>query len=400
MDRSSYRGPADAEVVVFNKGGRDSRIELLARGEEAPREFFYGFLDLEQAGISAAMMSSSGPVAGVPGAVADLIERAFAHVTRLGARPLSARIASGWLAGAKVVMSYTDGFSLSIGLGFPRGRERAILIGGFQGLCDIERRAPRAMRWLVRSVIARSLSRLDHVFFLGPADRARAIEIYGVAPARSSILTFGVDTEFWRPVPVQGGDEDFVLAIGQDLNRDFDLLAHAPGVNPTLIITRNPVRVPPGAVHIRISPGGYSAPHAATDNDLRRLYNTAAAVVVPLKDVYQPSGQSVTLQAMSCGRPVILSKTRGIWAADLLKDGVNCILVPPGDAAALGAAIGRVRSDSMLARRLGEAARATAVEHFGLDKTGADTVSLARLGLGLWSKRNGIDAARRPRETA
>lgn len=388
MDRNSYRSLDNADVVVFNKGGRDSRIELLGRGEEVPREFFYGFLDLEHAGICAAMMSSSGPIAGFAGGAADWVERAIARLTGLGVRPFSARIASGWLPGAKVVMSYTDGFSLSLGLGFPRGGGRAILIGGFQGLCDIEQRAPRAMRWPVRRIIVRSLARLDHVFFLGPADRARAIETYGVTPERSSILTFGVDTEFWRPMPVQG-DEDYVLAIGQDLSRDFDLLARAPGANPTLIITRNPVRVPPDASHIRISPGGYSDPLSATDRDLRRLYNEATAVVVPLKDVYQPSGQSVTLQAMSCGRPIILSKTCGIWAPDLLKDGENCILVPPGDAAALGAAIGRVRSDRGLALKLGRAARATAVEYFGLDKTGAGTVSLARLGLGLWSERNG-----------
>jgi hypothetical protein len=399
MDRNSYRSLDSADVVVFNKGGRDARIELLARGEEVPREFFYGFLDLERAGISAAMMSSSGPIAGFAGSLADFVERAIARLTGLGVRPFSARIASGWLPGAKVAISYTDGFSLSLGLGFPRGRGRAILLGGFQGLGDIEQRAPRTMRWLVRRIIARSLARLDHVFFLGPADRARAIETYGVVPELSSILTFGVDTQFWRPMPVQNRDE-FVLAIGQDLNRDFDLLARAPGANPTLIITRNAVRVPPDASHIRISPGGYSDPHSATDKDLRRLYNEATVVVVPLKDVYQPSGQSVTLQAMSCGRPIILSKTRGIWAPDLMIDGKNCILVPPDDAAALGAAIGRIRSDSTLARELGHAARETAVEHFGLDKTGAGTVSLARLGLSIWSERNEAGSARRRPEIA
>src|SRR5690606_38407135 len=121
MDRNSYRSLDNADVVVFNKGGRDSRIELLAHGEGVPREFFYGFLDLEQAGIPAAMMSSSGAVSGFAGAVADRVERVIARLTGLGIRPFSARIASGWLPRAKVVMSYTDGFSLSLGLGFPRG---------------------------------------------------------------------------------------------------------------------------------------------------------------------------------------------------------------------------------------------------------------------------------------
>ena len=87
-----------------------------------------------------------------------------------------------------------------------------------------------------------------------------------------------------------------------------------------------------------------------SDDDIRRLYNRARAVIVPLKDVYQPSGYSVTLQAMSCGRPVVLTKTRGLWAPEHFIDGENCLLVPPGDAAALGAAISRLRSDASARR--------------------------------------------------
>jgi len=61
--------------------------------------------------------------------------------------------------------------------------------------------------------------------------------------------------------------------------------------------------------------------------------------------------------------------------------------VPPGDAAALGAAIARLRADAPLRVRLGEAARATVLAHFGLDRMGAATVELARLGLSLSQAR-------------
>ena len=110
---------------------------------------------------------------------------------------------------------------------------------------------------------------------------------------------------------------------------------------------------------------------------------------MPLKDVHQPTGYSVTLQAMSCGRPVILSNIKGLWTKTLLRDGVNCLLVPPGDARALGAAIGRVRSDPQLATNLGRAARETVRAHFGLDKLGQGTVAFARFGLELHARRLG-----------
>ena len=67
-------GPANAEIVMFNKGGRDFRYERLQRGEETPREFFYGLFDLQKAGLSAAMLSSSGRAPGAFGAAADAVE--------------------------------------------------------------------------------------------------------------------------------------------------------------------------------------------------------------------------------------------------------------------------------------------------------------------------------------
>jgi glycosyltransferase involved in cell wall biosynthesis len=382
MDPSTRIGPADADIIVLNKGSREIRLDRLERGDEAPREFFYGFLELEKAGLSAAMMSSSTQAPGVLGMLSDRIERAFAALTHLGVRPLSARLASRLMGTPKVLISYTDGCSLSLGLGYPRQPDGPALVGGFHGLCDIERRAPASMRVLVRALIRRSLAGLDHVFFFGPADRAVAIERYDLAPERSSVIAFGVDTDFWRPLsgvtPVEA-----VIAVGQDANRDYDLLAAAPGNHPTHIVSRRKVNVPSGATHVRVTTGDFFGSDSMTDEDLRRAYNAARAVVVPLKDVHQPTGYSVTLQAMSCARPVILSNIKGLWTKTLLRDGVNCLLVPPGDARALGDAIGRVRSDPQFADGLGRAARDTVRAHFGLDTMGQHTVALARLGLTL-----------------
>ena len=141
------------------------------------------------------------------------------------------------------------------------------------------------------------------------------------------------------------------------------------------------------ANHITVTAGDYFGADSMSDDDIRRLYNRARAVIVPLKDVYQPSGYSVTLQAMSCGRPVVLTKTRGLWAAEHFIDGENCLLVSPGNAAALGAAIGRLTADENLRTRIGVAARETVLRNFMLDKTGASTVALARRGLALWARQ-------------
>jgi hypothetical protein len=392
MDTSSRIGDANAQVVLVVKGGRDHRYDRLRSGEEVPREFFYGYFDLMEAGVPTAFMSSAGSNPGVAGLLADKAERAFAYLTALGIRPLSTLLARNQLQGADVVISYTDGFSLSMGLGLGQLANRPVLLGGFHGLTDIEEREEIRGAGLVRRLIARSLRGLDHTFFFGEADREEAIRRYELSRELTSVIPFGVDTEFWRPeptVPVR----NVAVAIGQDMNRDFDLLAAAPGRNPTHIVTRRAVNVPSGASHVTVATGDFFGSNSMSDQELRTLYNMASVVVVPLKDVNQPTGYSVTLQAMSCGRPVILSRIRGLWSPDLLKDGENCLLIPPSDRDALGRAITLILNDRELATRLGAAARSTAERHFSLRAIGDGTVALARLGLEIARRRRNSRAA-------
>ena len=57
-------------------------------------------------------------------------------------------------------------------------------------------------------------------------------------------------------------------------------------------------------------------------------------------------------QALACGVPVVTADTRG--ARELLVDDESALLVPPGDAPALAAAVRRLAEDPALAHRLAE----------------------------------------------
>ena len=67
------------------------------------------------------------------------------------------------------------------------------------------------------------------------------------------------------------------------------------------------------------------------------------------------------LEAMSAGCAVVASAVPGI--VDVVEDGVNGLLVAPGDADALAAAVDRLLADPALAERLGAGARATAAAY-------------------------------------
>ena len=65
---------------------------------------------------------------------------------------------------------------------------------------------------------------------------------------------------------------------------------------------------------------------------------------------------------LAMGKPVISSRLGQM--ASIIEDGVNGLLVPPGDARALADAIDILASDEPLRRALGERARETVVRHF------------------------------------
>ncbi|HET9471952.1 MAG TPA: glycosyltransferase family 4 protein, partial [Usitatibacter sp.] len=71
------------------------------------------------------------------------------------------------------------------------------------------------------------------------------------------------------------------------------------------------------------------------------------------------------LEAMAAGCAVVATRVGGI--PDLVEDGVNGLLVPPRDPAALARALRTLLDDPELASRLGRAARATVAERYTLE---------------------------------
>jgi glycosyltransferase involved in cell wall biosynthesis len=203
--------------------------------------------------------------------------------------------------------------------------------------------------------------------------RASAVVVYGESQleylrkeygprVRTELLYHRADVDFYRPAASSGHDgQPFIFSVGNDVSRDFGTLARAaklcggsPGFDYRFVVqTKNHVPNADGLLDVRSDTVPYT--------DLRSLYQQASVVVLPLHDMVHPGGINTLLEAMATARPLIVSDSRGM--KDYVKDGDTAILVPPGDADALAAAIVKLTQSPVEARRLGENARRFVVEH-------------------------------------
>lgn len=231
-----------------------------------------------------------------------------------------------------------------------RGRRLPVVVINF-GLNLIWRRASPARRAFLR----RSWRSASRLICLGASQRDELVEAAELDPARVLNLPIPVDERFFAPRPHDR--ERLVLTVGKDLARDYrTFFAAVSGldVDARVIAHARNVEGLDVPANARLS-GGVSFV------ELRELYARAACVVLPQRTdtyVYGSEGGGLTalLEAMAMGRPIVASD-RAILH-DYVDDGVEALLVPPEDPAALRDAVERVLADDELAGSLGAAARA------------------------------------------
>ena len=196
----------------------------------------------------------------------------------------------------------------------------------------------------------------------------------GASPGRIRTVPYGVDTGAFAPRPGApevrarlGVPQDafLVLAVGRLVEKKgfaqlVEASARTGGVR-VVIAGEGDLR---GALESQVRASG--APVTLTGALPREQVAAAlsAADVVVVPSVVDGAGNvdglpNVLLEAMAAGRPLVASRVAGI--PQVVEDGRNGLLVPPGDARALAEALRRLLREPETRARLGEEARRTAV---------------------------------------
>ena len=168
---------------------------------------------------------------------------------------------------------------------------------------------------------------VDNLFFLGKGEYDRANNL--ISNSKKFYFTgFSIDTNFWKLSGDVVKKNNQILFVGNDGNRNIDLLNNLADKMKqfNFLVISNLLEDNQIKQNLKILKGHWNS-NEITDVDLRRHYEESVITIIPLKNSYQPSGQSVALQSMSLGVPVIISKTKGFWDPDSFINNEHLIIV-------------------------------------------------------------------------
>lgn len=316
------------KVAFVYAGGRKGRWEA-ARLGKVPADFFYGAVEREGAGDEVTVFDLNPSISKIGDFCNRVLNSWLPPRTRI-ADVLAAGRLLPMLRTCDAVVATASGCAFALGIWKRWGRLPVPLIGIHCGIvnCRHDRRRQKSAGAILDTMVP--------VLFSDNEEK----EMRSQFGTKSSVpLWFGVDGTFWNPGSA-GGDRSGVLAVGNDGRRDYETLLKTAALLPEVgfkIVTRISLgsNLPPNVEHIH---GDWNAA-AVSDDTLRELYRAAACVAVPLRESVQPSGQSVAMQAMMCGAPVVMTRTRGWWGEDVLKPGEQILEVPPTDPVSFAAVI-------------------------------------------------------------
>ena len=306
-------------------GHRGAREDAVRNGQSAS-DFFYGFFELEKIGMSVQFIDVLEETQ--QSLVARLLNRLHSIFKILPYRVTGDLIIClnkfrHLINNHDLVIATTSGLGMTLEIFRFLHLINVTVITQQVGLTN-HNYNPIA-RWCMGNLLKRGKS-----FVPGGNEGEILANFYGSTKDWLVENQYGVDLTFWTPNKIKW-DKGYILSVGTDGRRDYELLIEAATHIEWQVKIVARVKPEKRLGNVEFIGGGIFSSNGLTDIELRRLYREASLVVIPLKQTNQPSGQSVALQAMACGTPVVITEINGLWNRDVLKNKENICLVPVGD---------------------------------------------------------------------
>lgn len=205
--------------------------------------------------------------------------------------------------------------------------KKSVIVVFIMGLYNVNHR--NYIKNFLRKLSINILIRLvDKHLFLSVSEYEYAKSNHKKHTEKFYFLPFPVDTSFWKKNENTKNYKN-ILFIGNDGKRDYDFIIELSKKLKEYNFTFITQKIEENQINdsnVTLIKGKWDE-EILSDDDIRNFYQTSYLTLLPLKNSLQPSGQSVALQSMSCGTPVIITKTQGFWEPDLFSNYEDIIFV-------------------------------------------------------------------------
>lgn len=239
----------------------------------------------------------------------------------------------------------------------------------------------RTTRAILGRLLAWLLNRPRSAALVQNADDRMALMSLGVSAKRIFLIAgSGVDTDALTPLPEPTGPPAgaFVGRLLDDKGVRTLIAAHELLIRRGRVIQlylageadpANPASVSSDEIRNWACRAGISM--LGQVKDIRDVWAAAHIAVLPSRREGLPKS---LLEAAACGRPIVATDVPG--CREIAQAGVNALLVPPDDPAALAEAIDRLAQDRPLRKQFGAAGRVLVENRFSSARIGRETVAL------------------------
>ena len=218
------------------------------------------------------------------------------------------------------------------------------------------------------------------MLFQNPDDQARFVA-GGLVPSQKTRLIrgSGVDETVFSPMPEPPADPPVALFAGRLLWQkgigDFvEVARRLRGQARFRVVgyeeATSPLNVPVAQLRDWAAQGLIEWQGAS--DAMPRVY--AGAHIVCLPSTYGEGVPKTLIEAAACGRACVATDTPG--CREIVRDGVNGLLVPPGDIDALTAAVKTLINDTARRQVMGAAGRQIALDGFTLRQVIDETIAM------------------------
>ncbi len=298
---------------IFNEG----RVRRLNNNDTYPKDFFYSFHLFEKEFDDVGIIELNSKTNGITFLIFKVI-RKIANIPIFSEGLIKySKIRDIFKSDILIATNQNIAFSILPIILLKKIIKKTDLFFFVMGLVD-NKNSNQVNKLIINSLLKNSKG----LIFLSKKELKQSNEIFPKYRDKFIYIPFCIDTDYWSRKEMTINEKK-ILFIGNDKNRDYEFAVRLAEKMQDYEFTFITEKIKnPNLKNLNFINGNWRD-ETVSDSNIKNIYKENFLTIVPLVKNHQPSGQSVTLQSMSTGTPVLITMTEGFWDDNLFTNDKN-----------------------------------------------------------------------------